>query len=263
MLWIFYTAWAGDLDGLTGQSWGSTAGGPKDPAVIEASASQGGASGGPGAVIAGRPLASTEFLGKPATGTANYLEGQLAEVRFVVAAPYAEVLPLLEARMGPPLALGTGWVFGDGTTTVGVADADEATEIMLVSNQHRARCLELLGERCTLYASKAEMETYLASNPQLGTAVPSGTGKKPAPAPAPAPAPQPKTVAQIEVDRALLERNVAFIEAEVRTCLQASPLICAPAKAKLVDYWKAHPEIRPADDSGCKARDLPAKCWRW
>jgi hypothetical protein len=269
VVWAACAAMAGDLDGWAGQPWGSTVGGPEDPAMEDFFRALR-ASGGEQALTLAGGLLSTEqtWFGMPATGNATFLQGELAEARLAVPADQTrELLESLTATLGTSVAIGTAQVFGNGVVTVAVAPDMRWTRVNVVSDTHRARCVELRGKTCTLQATRAEVLAERAAQPELAALADKMAARQIELAES-GQIPIGDMLREAEARQAeqQLEHEFAVLEADVRAHCVPSSLgvgLCAQAKARLASRWTAFPAARPADEAACIAKNLPAKCWRW
>lgn len=276
MLWtLVCTALAGDLDGWAGQPWGSTVGGPKDPTAATVFPP---GRGEMAYVVAMRPidgvLPAQTFFGAPTLSpVAWYVEGGLGQVSFSVPADRTDaLLAALTTAMGEPYKESGTRHFQTGTVSVSLMPYPAYTLVQLVSATHRARCVVLFASGCQLakvrdeYSgqSNALLDEQRLAQDQLAAErmkqaqeqaaqIQALTGALSAPAP----------IRKADTDRAIVERDAKNLHNELRLCLVSTPMSCAPTKARVLEFWVAHPEIRPATDADCTGRGLPAKCWKW
>lgn len=198
--------------------------------------------GDPAQELSRAALGVGELYGVPVSGTLTYFHGELAEVRLNAQGDrMREFVDGLTADLGGQFGYGTAWVLGDGVTSAMAVRSSYTTDVVLVSDAHRARCVAELGTACGLEPTRAERAAEL---PEVERAMDA-------------------TVLPFDVPD---PPDLAEFEGAVRASCDGRFFVtvaCQQAKVKLGVYWEAHPELRPGGPEGCVQRALPAKCWKW
>lgn len=150
---------AGDLGGWEGQQWGSSKGGPKDPAAIGTVFPAG--LGEAGTLFVTRSSTDAQFLAiKVANPSVVYLEGRLAGAIFMTDNP--SVLSKVTDVMGAPFVSSGNRFFQNEHVSVWMQPYGGGWLTNVVSLPQRARCVELFGAACAMAQTRTDAERQAA-----------------------------------------------------------------------------------------------------